>query len=115
MALGNVFPNDRIKEGGEIVLGQTSCCYSLWILSIVLNKKVLILFNTMDRMNKISTFPHHSSLFYHFRGVYSSLFYQKQGCYSSLFYQKVVSLHADVLYFFSNLNEIIELCIYNER
>lgn len=41
----------------------------------------------MDGMNKISTFPHHSSLFYHFCGVYSSLFYQK-----------VVSLHADVLY-----------------
>lgn len=71
-------------------------------------------------------FSHHSSLFYHFSGVYSSLFYQKQGCYSSLFYhflgiytslfyQKVVSLHADVLCFFSDLNKIIELCIYNER
>ena len=48
-------------------------------------------------------------------GVYSSLFYQFLVVYSSLFYQKVVSLHADVLYFFSELNKIIELCIYNER
>lgn len=37
------------------------------------------------------------------------------GIYTSLFYQKVVSLHADVLCFFSDLNKIIELCIYNER
>lgn len=48
-------------------------------------------------------------------GIYSSLFYQFLVVYSSLFYQKVVSLHADVLYFFSELNKIIELCIYNER
>ena len=71
-------------------------------------------------------FSHHSSLFYHFSGVYSSLFCQKQGCYSSLFYhflgiytslfyQKVVSLHADVMCFFSDLNKILELCIYKER
>lgn len=71
-------------------------------------------------------FSHHSSLFYHFSGVYSSLFYQKQGhysslfyhflgVYSSLFYQKVVSLHAEVLYLFSDLNKILELCIYKER
>ena len=60
-------------------------------------------------------FFHYSSLFYHFCGVYSSLFYQKQGYYSSLFCQKVVSLHTDVLYFFSDLDKIIELCIYNER
>lgn len=40
---------------------------------------------------------------------------EEEGVYSSLFYQKVVSLHADVLYFFSELNKIIELCIYNER
>lgn len=40
-------------------------------------------------------FLHHSSLFCHFSGVYSSLF-----C------QKVVFLHADVLYFFSELNKI---------
>lgn len=56
-------------------------------------------------------FSHHSSLFCHFSGVYSSLFCQKRGyysslfyhflvVYSSLFYQKVVSLHAEVLYFF---------------
>lgn len=60
-------------------------------------------------------FSHHSSLFYHFSGVYSSLFYHFLGVYSSLFYQKVVSLHSDVLYFFSDLNKIIELCIYNKR
>lgn len=48
-------------------------------------------------------------------GVYSSLFYQFLVVYSSLFYQKVVSLHIDVLSFFSDLNKIIELCIYNER
>ena len=40
---------------------------------------------------------------------------EEEGVYSSLFYQKVVSLHADVLYFICDLNEIIELCIYNER
>ena len=40
---------------------------------------------------------------------------EEEGVYSSLFYQKVVSLHADVLYFFSELNKMIELCIYNER
>lgn len=44
---------------------------------------------------------HRWCYFYH-----SSLFYQKMGCYSSLFYQKVVSLHAGVLYFFSDLNKI---------
>ena len=44
---------------------------------------------------------HRLCFFYH-----SSLFYQKQRCYSSLFYQKVVSLHAGVLYFFSDLNKI---------
>ena len=49
-------------------------------------------------------FFHRSSLFYHFLVIYSSLFYQN-----------IVSLHADVLYFFSDLNKIIELCIYNER
>ena len=49
-------------------------------------------------------FSHHSSLFYHFSGVYSSLFYQK-----------VVSLHAEVLCLFSDLNKILELCIYKER
>lgn len=57
----------------------------------------------------------YSSLFYHFLGVYSSLFYHFLGIYTSLFYQKVVSLHADVMCFFSDLNKIIELCIYNER
>lgn len=57
----------------------------------------------------------YSSLFYQRQGCYSSLFYQFLVVYSSLFYQKVVSLHADVLYFFSELNKIIELCIYNER
>ena len=71
-------------------------------------------------------FSHHSSLFYQKRGCYSSLFYQKRGCYSSLFYhflgvysslfyQKVVSLHAEVLCLFSDLNKILELCIYKER
>lgn len=71
-------------------------------------------------------FSHHSSLFYHFSGVYSSLFCQKQGCYSSLFYhflvvysslfyQKVISLHAEVLYLFSDLNKMLELCIYKEQ
>ena len=57
----------------------------------------------------------YSSLFYHFLGVYSSLFYHFLGIYTSLFYQKVVSLHIDVLSFFSDFNKIIELCIYNER
>ena len=38
---------------------------------------------------------------------HSSLFCQKQECYSSLFYQKVVSLHIDMLFFFSDLNKII--------
>ena len=47
--------------------------------------------------------------------IYSSLFYHFLVIYSSLFYQNIVSLHADVLYFFSDLNKIIELCIYNER
>ena len=36
------------------------------MLSIVLNKKVLILFSTMDRMNKISTFIPHISVSQHF-------------------------------------------------
>ena len=31
-------------------------------ISFVLNKKVLILFNTMDKMNKISTFVPHLSV-----------------------------------------------------
>lgn len=35
--------------------------------------------------------------------------------YSSLFYQKVVSLHAEVLYLFSDLNKMLELCIYKEQ
>ena len=60
-------------------------------------------------------FFHHSSLFYHFLVIYSSLFYHFLVIYSSLFYQNIVSLHADVLYFFSALNKIIELWIYNER
>ena len=51
----------------------------------------------------------------HFLVIYSSLFYHFLVIYSSLFYQNIVSLHADVLYFFSDLNKIIELCIYNER
>ena len=51
-------------------------------------------------------FSHHSSLFCHFSGVYSSLFCHFSGVYSSLFCQKVVFLHADVLYFFSELNKI---------
>ena len=42
--------------------------------------------------------------------IYGAFFH-----HSSLFYQNIVSLHADVLYFFSDLNKIIELCIYNER
>ena len=42
------------------------------------------------------------------RGCYSSLFYHFLGIYTSLFYQKVVSLHADVMCFFSDLNKIIE-------
>ena len=60
-------------------------------------------------------FFHRSSLFCHFLVIYSSLFYHFLVIYSSLFYQNIVSLHADVLYFFSDLNKIIELCIYNER
>ena len=57
----------------------------------------------------------HSSLFCQKQGRYSSLFYHFCGAYSSLFCQKVVSLHMDVLSFFSYLNKIIELCTYNER
>ena len=34
-------------------------------MSFVLNKKVLILFNTMDKMNKISTFVPHLSVIQH--------------------------------------------------
>ena len=34
-------------------------------ISFVLNKKVLILFNTMDKMNKISTFVPHLSVIQH--------------------------------------------------
>ena len=49
------------------------------------------------------------------RGVIPLCFIIFLGIYTSLFYQKVVSLHADVLCFFSDLNKIIELCIYNER
>ena len=47
-------------------------------ISFVLNKKVLILFNTMDKMNKISTFVPHLSviqhLFPHFTGNDNSLY-----------------------------------------
>lgn len=42
-------------------------------------------------------------------------FVKNRGAIPFLFYQKVVSLHIDVLSFFSDLNKIIELCIYNER
>ena len=49
----------------------------------------------------VGAFSYHSSLFCHFCGAYSSLFCQFLVVYSSLFYQKVVSLHAEVLYFFS--------------